>query len=123
MLKIMDHPSPAAEKALGRIAGRGLVYSRTEYAAVNRILEDVRRRGDRALVDYTRRFDCPGFAAADLPVGKAEMAAARSAVGRDFLRALDRAARGMLPCRLHGCSAFPQFTAVSTAPTLSASPP
>jgi histidinol dehydrogenase len=93
MLKILDHPSPAAEKALGRIAGRGLAYSRTEYAAVSRILEEVRRRGDRALVDYTRRFDCPGFAAADLRVGKAEMAAARAAVGRDFLRALDRAVR------------------------------
>ena len=36
MLKILDHPSPAAEKALGRIAGRGLAYSRTEYAALGR---------------------------------------------------------------------------------------
>jgi histidinol dehydrogenase len=93
MLKILDHPSPAAEKALGRIAGRGLAYSRTEYAAVNRILEDVRRRGDRALVDYTRRYDCPGFAATDLRVGTAERAAARRRVGRGFLQALDRAAR------------------------------
>mgnify|MGYP000595177540 CR=1 FL=1 len=35
---------------------------------VSRILEDVRRRGDRALVDYTRRFDCPAFGADDLRV-------------------------------------------------------
>src|SRR5512137_2035119 len=92
MLKILDHPSPAAEKALTRIAARGLDYTRKEYGSVNRILEEVRRRGDRALVDYTRRFDCPGFAAADLRVGAAEMKSARSAVGRDFLRALNRAA-------------------------------
>ena len=59
MLKILDCPSPAAEKALARIASRGLAFTRKEHAAVTRIIEDVKRRGDEALVDYTRRFDSP----------------------------------------------------------------
>jgi histidinol dehydrogenase len=92
MLKILDHPSPKAERMIARIAARGLTYTRKEYGSVSRILEDVRRRGDRALVDYTRRFDCPGFGAADLRVGAAEMQAAAAAVDRGFLRALNRAA-------------------------------
>jgi len=93
MLKIMDYPSPAAEKMVARIAARGLAYTRKEYAGVSRILEEVRRRGDRALVDYTRRFDCPQFRAEDLRVGADEMEAAAAGVDRGFLRALNRAAQ------------------------------
>jgi histidinol dehydrogenase len=92
MLKLYDHPSPASEKILARIAGRGLAYTRREHAEVSRILEDVRRRGDRALVDYTRRFDCPTFDAAGLRVTTAEMEAAAAQVDRGFLKALRRAA-------------------------------
>src|SRR5512141_2185762 len=92
MLKLYDHPSPASEKTLARIAGRGLAYTRREHADVSRILEDVRRRGDRALVDYTRRFDCATFDAAGLRVTATEMEAAAARVDRKFVKALRRAA-------------------------------
>ncbi len=92
MLRIFDYPSPGAEKVLGRIASRGLAFTKKEHAAVSRILEDVKTRGDEALVDYTRRFDAPSYSMKDMPVGKREVAAAKSAAERGFLRALNRAA-------------------------------
>jgi histidinol dehydrogenase len=92
MLKIIDHPSPAAEKALARIASRGLAFTKREHAAVGRILEDVKRRGDEALVDYTRRFDSPNYSVKAMKVGAREFAAAKSIADRGFMRALNRAA-------------------------------
>lgn len=92
MIRIFDYPSPAAEKALARIASRGLAFTKKEHAAVHRILNDVKTRGDEALVDYTRRFDAPAFSLQDMQVGKREFAAAKSAADRAFVRALNRAA-------------------------------
>jgi histidinol dehydrogenase len=92
MLKIFDYPSPAAEKALVRIASRGLSFTKKEHAAVSRILDDVKSRGDLALVDYTRRFDSPNYSPKDMQVGAREFAAAKSSADRVFLRALNRAA-------------------------------
>jgi histidinol dehydrogenase len=92
MLKIFDYPSPSAEKALARIASRGLGFTKKEHARVSRILDDVKARGDQALVDYTRRFDAPAYSLKDMPVQKRELAAAQSSVDRTFLRSLNRAA-------------------------------
>jgi len=92
MLKIFDYPSPAAEKALVRIASRGLAFTKKEHAAVSRILDNVKARGDEAVVDYTRRFDAPNYSAKDMKAGARELAAATSSADRTFLRALNRAA-------------------------------
>ncbi len=92
MIRIFDYPSPSAEKALARIASRGLAFTRKEHAAVTRIIEDVKRRGDEALVDYTRRFDSPKYELKAMKVGAREFAAAKSAADRGFVRALNRAA-------------------------------
>jgi histidinol dehydrogenase len=91
MLKIVDHPSPAAEKAIVRIVSRGLAFTKKEHAVVSRILDDVKARGDEAVVDYTRRFDAPDYSAKDMKAGARERAAAKSSVDRAFLRALNRA--------------------------------
>jgi histidinol dehydrogenase len=92
MLKIFDYPSPAAEKALARIASRGLAFTKKEHAAVSRILDDVKARGDDAVVDYTRRFDAPGYSVKNMHAGARELAAAKASTDRTFLRALNRAA-------------------------------
>jgi len=92
MLKIIDFPSPAAEKALAAIASRGLAFTKKEHAAVSRILDDVKTRGDEAVVEYTRRFDSPAYSLKDMRVGAREFAAAKSSADRAFLRALNRAA-------------------------------
>jgi histidinol dehydrogenase len=91
-MKILNYPSAAAESAVARIVSRGLLFSKKDHAAVSRILEEVRRRGDQALVAYSRRFDAPGFTLRDLRVGPAEFRQAAAAVDRGFTRALNRAA-------------------------------
>lgn len=59
-------------------------------AVVRPILEAVRKRGDRALVEYARRFD--GFARGSVRVSEEELAAARRCLKPEFRRALRTAA-------------------------------
>jgi histidinol dehydrogenase len=92
MLAPVVYPSPAAEALVRRIAARSLGGSQKDHAAVTRILERVRRRGDAALVDYTRRFDAPGFELGDLRVSAREKAKACASVERGVVRTLRRAA-------------------------------
>ena len=91
-MKILNYPSAAAESVVARIVSRGLSFSKKDHAAVSRILADVRRRGDQALVEYSRRFDAPGFTLRDLRVGPVEFRQAAAAADRGFTRALNRAA-------------------------------
>jgi histidinol dehydrogenase len=91
-MKILHYPSAAAESVVARIVSRGLAFSKKDHAAVSRILADVRQRGDQALVEYSRRFDAPGFTLRDLRVGPVEFRQAAAAADRGFTRALNRAA-------------------------------
>jgi histidinol dehydrogenase len=90
-MKILDYPSDSAARQLERIVNRGLSYGRKELSAVQRILEDVRKKGDQALIDYTRRFDAPDLEIQRIEVSAAEMAAAEKMVDRSFKQALGRA--------------------------------
>ncbi len=58
---------------------------------VRRIVEDVRRRGDEALVEYERQFDCPNLTREQLVVGHEEVEAAYAQVSSPQLGALRRA--------------------------------
>jgi histidinol dehydrogenase len=91
-MKILNYPSAAAESVVARIVSRGLSFSKKDHAAVSRIMADVRRLGDQALVKYSRRFDAPGFTLRDLRVGPVEFRQAAAAADRGFTRALTRAA-------------------------------
>ena len=57
------------------------------------ILEDVRRRGDAALLEYARRFD--GFEGADVRVAASETAAARERLSPEFTSAVEVASRNI----------------------------
>lgn len=61
-------------------------------AAVAAIIEDVARRGDAALVEYTNRFDRAAVSAADLRLSPAEIADAADRVAPETLAALRVAA-------------------------------
>jgi histidinol dehydrogenase len=61
-------------------------------AAVASILDEVRRRGDAAVLDYTKRFDRLTLTAQTMRIGAAEIAAAVDACARDTLDALRFAA-------------------------------
>jgi histidinol dehydrogenase len=91
-MKILQYPSPAAEKKLKAIVGREIDFRKKDVQAVTRILREIKKEGDEALIRYSRQFDAPKMKPADLVVTKEEMAAAKKKVGRTFMRALNRAA-------------------------------
>jgi len=67
------HPT---DPAFVRLCQRGLIRRTRIERAVQRILEDVRLRGDEALVRYTRRFDHVRLTAKHLRVSELEISGA-----------------------------------------------
>ena len=91
-MRIYNYPSKTAEKKVSAIVNRGLSFSKKDYQTVSRILEDVRRHGDEAVIKYARRFDAPKMTLNSLKVSAKELNAASKKVDRSFVRALNRAA-------------------------------
>jgi len=91
-MKIYTYPSKSAEKKVASIVNRGLEFKKKDIAYVTRILEDVKKNGDKALIQYVRRFDSPGLAVESLKVTPKEIDAAAKSVDRSFRRALNRSA-------------------------------
>jgi histidinol dehydrogenase len=75
------------------IRRRGADATTAVEPQVRRIVEAVRRRGDRAVIDFSRRFDGVALEPAQLRIGAGEVRAALRSVPPDALRALRLAAR------------------------------
>ncbi|MDL2275836.1 histidinol dehydrogenase, partial [Desulfosarcina sp. OttesenSCG-928-G10] len=91
-MKVYQYPSAAADKKLKSIVGRTIDFRKADVWAVTRMLEDVRKNGDAAVVAYGRQFDSPGLSVDTLQVTPKEITSAKKKVDATFLRALDRAA-------------------------------
>jgi len=92
-MKILKYPSKEAEARLQSIINRGLSFSRKDQISVSRILEDVRKNGDRALIGYIRKFDSPSMVSDSLRVTRKEIDSASKMVGNPFVSSLKRAIR------------------------------
>ncbi len=90
-MKIYNYPSKSAEKRLSSIVNRGLAFKKKDIVTVTRIIEDVRKNGDRALIKYTNRFDSPALTIASIMTTRKEIEKAVNNVDRSFVRALNRA--------------------------------
>ena len=86
-MKVYNYPSNAAEQRVTRIVSRGLAFDKKDVAAVSRICENVRKRGDEAVLSYTRRFDSARMSIKSMRVSKKEYADAAQKVDRSFKRA------------------------------------
>ena len=71
---------------LSRLAARSVAFDAELLALVSGIIEDVRQRGDAALIDYTRRFD--GVELSDLRVSEATLKDSAAKVDKEVLAAL-----------------------------------
>jgi histidinol dehydrogenase len=89
----LDNKSQGFERDFAALLAAREAEATNVDAVVAAIVEDVRRRGDAALVDYTNRFDRVSITAADLRVTKDEIAAAVGQVPKKTLAALRLAAR------------------------------
>lgn len=91
-MKVYAHPSAASEKRLSAIQGRVQSFRMKDQRAVARILEDVRKNGDEALIRYANRYDSPDLGIETLKAGDREYADAAKKVDAGFMESLNRAA-------------------------------
>jgi len=90
-MKIFKYPSKEAEARLLSIINRGIYFSRKDHINVSRILEDVRKNGNRALIEYIRKFDSPSMVSDSLKVTRKEVDSASKLVEKSFIASLKRA--------------------------------
>jgi histidinol dehydrogenase len=91
MIRIASLTEPLARELLAARRRRDQAAER----AAARIIRDVRRRGDRAVFAWTRRFDGVPLSKANLWVSRAERRAAWPAAGPALQRAIAHAARNI----------------------------
>ncbi len=96
---VLRPPHTAADPELSRI--------------VAGTIEDVRLRGDGALVDHARQFGAPGFAASQIRVTDAELSAARAQLPDDLVAAIEAAAAQV---RAFAAAVRPDDRTVALAP-------
>lgn len=89
------HAGREAEAVAALLRRDPFVGTEEQAEAAARIVADVRARGDAAVLEYTRRFDAPEMALAQLRVSDTELESARAGVDRKFLLALGTAAENL----------------------------
>jgi histidinol dehydrogenase len=90
-MRILRLTSTAEEKVL---AARR-THSHEGERVAGRIVEDVRRRGDRALFGWMKRLDQVELSPRNVWVSRAEFSAASKQVSKQFLAAIEHAARNI----------------------------
>jgi histidinol dehydrogenase len=80
------------EERIEKMERRSIVFSNEVEKTVIGIMEAVRERGDKALVEYVNEYDSPGLQAKTLKVTKKEMKAAEKTVKKEYYDAIERAA-------------------------------
>ncbi len=89
-MKIFQYPSDPAEKRVKETIERGLGFSQSDYENVQGYIDDVKKRGDLALVEYTNQFDSKAVTLDSLKVTAEEFDQAMASIDPDFLKSLDR---------------------------------
>ena len=92
-MKIYTYPSTSAGKKITSIVNRGIDVKKKDLLAVSRMIEDVRKNKDRALINYTNRFDSPDLAIGSIQVTPKEFDHALKHVRRPFMKSLNQAVR------------------------------
>ncbi len=91
-IRIEEVASQAGRELVDRLLDRFTTPDPDCRRTVSEIIERVRRDGDAAVVEYTRRFDAPQLEEADLRVTGEEFLRAESEVSAEFLDTLRFAA-------------------------------
>jgi histidinol dehydrogenase len=88
------HPSERRE-FLERLAARAVALDADLIKLVGAIIDDVRARGDEALIDYTARFDKVEFQASDLRISTDQLRSFAGGVDERVVQALREAIRNV----------------------------
>ena len=85
MIKIMNYNSVSEDEIFSRSSS-----SRDVSSVVSAIIDDVKKRGDDALVEYTKKFD--GATISQIEVSKEEIRVALESMDSKFISVLEKAA-------------------------------
>ncbi|HEX2113106.1 MAG TPA: histidinol dehydrogenase, partial [Alphaproteobacteria bacterium] len=89
----LDAARPDFAKAFAALLAAKRESASNVDAVVAAIIEDVRRRGDAAVLEYTERFDRQKLTPATMRIGEAKIAAAMTSCPKPTLAALKLAAK------------------------------
>lgn len=89
MIEIIQSNGNLERQCIEDLKDRSDEVQQEVYRTVESILRDVKRHGDEALTDYTKRFD--GVIITDFLVSEEEMDQALNSVDKEFLEALNTA--------------------------------
>lgn len=92
-LMLLSNLSELSKSEYDKIVNRSRVDIKRVTPDTEKIVEDVRRRGDLALLEYTEKFD--GVVISDLKVSEDEFKEAREGVGKDVIEALKTAKKNI----------------------------
>ncbi|KKK49399.1 hypothetical protein LCGC14_3135470, partial [marine sediment metagenome] len=91
-MRILRTNTKEAKRRIKRILNRKtLLEDKRLEKKVKEIIEDVRKKGNKALLRYTKRFDGVSLSSKRLKVSKREIEEARRLVDKDFIKALKKA--------------------------------
>ncbi len=102
--RILSTVDRGFSRQFAAILERGAEATSTAAAVAEGIVDAVRRRGDRAVIEFTRRFDGVSLKASQLQVSGEEIAAARRALPASAVQALQLAARRIAAFHRHQAS-------------------
>ena len=89
IIKPLQAKSLEGEQAIGELLSRFQTGDASCCSSVSEIIEVVKRDGDQALLDFTRKFDSPDLGLDQLSVSAAELKQAYELVDDDFLQTLE----------------------------------
>lgn len=94
-MKLIEINAKNFEAEAARIVATSSLFDKAIEERTRSIIDDVARKGDRALIDLTRKFDGADLDVASLRVGVEELASASRAVGKELKSALKFSAKNV----------------------------
>ncbi|MCI5192897.1 MAG: histidinol dehydrogenase [Candidatus Electrothrix sp. AU1_5] len=91
-IRIENYATDQGKKSMDSLRDRFALADSNCAQTVTDILDQVRNRGDEAVLEYTRRFDAPELSLKAFKVSKEEFSKAAEAVDNDFMTTLSFAA-------------------------------
>jgi histidinol dehydrogenase len=91
-LKLFQKDEAAFDEALQKLQARFELLGQDVLDVVERILDDVRSKGDKAVLRYTQKFDGLKLSAKEIRVKESDFSEALKSVGRSTIRVLELAA-------------------------------
>ena len=87
-MNILNYPSKQSKKKLEEISKRAISFSGKDYEATLKIVEDVKKNGDKAILKYSKKFDSQNLK--NLKVTEKEFNTAKKEVSKTYIKSIEK---------------------------------